>query len=120
MGTVSIPMLVGTVVAAVTELPTRTPSPRSTLSLVSGRLPGALRAVASSALHVPGCALRAQNPGEEWSQRHPPLLEEQSARREPRGEDAEGRKSWWRLGVKSSGMEAAFSLHSCALERKIL
>lgn len=84
-------MRAGTVVAAATELPDQDAPPRPVLP-VSRRLLAALRAVASSALPVPGCPLRAHSPGEERSAL--PLLlspRRAGAGREQRGEDAAGR-----------------------------
>lgn len=49
------PMQAGTVVAAAPEFRRQNASPRPVLSRVSGALPGALKAVATSALPVPGC-----------------------------------------------------------------
>lgn len=57
-------MRAGTVVAAATESQARTLSPRPVLLPRLCRLPGP-SAVASSALRVPGCTLRARNPEEE-------------------------------------------------------
>lgn len=48
----------------------------------SHRLPGALRAVASSALHLSDCTPRTQNPGRSGMSSSSCLLGDQSARRE--------------------------------------